>query len=224
MPMNIVNKPFKAPIMRVTRLNPDGTPPTSGTPGSQLATAGFISVSLTAQVQDGTDITSTRADGSFCISERTAAQWQRLNVEMELCGINPQLLALITNAETYQDYAANDAGIVIAEGTLDKVFAVEFWLNNSGAPGTYTYLLLPMVRAGVLGDISITGDAPVAISMTGGYTIGGNAWGVGPYDVMTDTTQDPAPLPLGLDSLDHVLIVNTDVAPPPETDGIAAMP
>ena len=38
------------------------------------------------------------------------------------------------------------------------------------------YVLLPNVRAGVLGDISVDGENAVTFSLTGAYTKGGNAW------------------------------------------------
>jgi len=50
-------------------------------------------------------------------------------------------------------------------------------------------------------------------------TKGGNTWGVGPYNVLMDATVPPgaaAPLPTALDPYDHLLLIDTAVAPPPE--------
>lgn len=83
------------------------------------------------------------------------------------------------------------------------------------------YLLLPYVRAGVLGDIEMGGEDAVTFSMTGSTTRGGNGWGVGPYDVVYDETTAPAPLPTALDPLDHLLMMDTGLAVPEITDELA---
>src|SRR3546814_19393235 len=104
---------------------------------------------------------------------------------MEFCGVDPDLLSVTTNAEPYADYDLENAGFTVAEGTIDKRFSFELWTGLSGRacePGDEEasgYLLLPFVNAGVLGDIEVTGEDAVTFSMTGAFTKGGNAWGVG---------------------------------------------
>jgi hypothetical protein len=146
---------------------------------------------------------------------------------MEFCGVNPSLLGLVSNATPYEDYAGDVAGFTVSEGELNKWFALELWLGISGnvcAPGAEEasgYMLLPFVVGGVLGDIAIDGENAVTFSLTGAVTKGGNTWGVGPYNVLMDTTDPlvpvPAPLPSALDAYDHLLLIDTAVAPPPES-------
>src|SRR3546814_2580569 len=89
-------------------------------------------------------------------------------------------------------YDLENAGITVAEGTIDKKFALELWTGLSGRacePGDEEasgYMLLPFVNAGVLGDVEVTGEDAITFSMTGAFTRGGNAWGVGPYNVLMD--------------------------------------
>lgn len=224
--------PVLGKMIRVTTLDDCGNAPAAATPNAYVATNGFISVTLSAEVEDGAEIVTKKADGSLCVNERLASNFKRFTIEMEFCGVNPALKTLLTNAEAYLDYAGDTAGFTVAEGTINKNFALELWTGIAGAaclPGAAFYggyLLLPFVRAGVIGDVKVDGENAVSFSLTGAYTKGGNAWGVGGYKVVLndDVPAIPAPLPLALDTLDHLLIIDTSVAPPPSNCGPQPMP
>ena len=220
--------PILGKRIRVTMLDDCGNVPAPGTENAYVATDGFISVNITAETEDGTEIITKKANGQLCVNEKQANSLKRLNLEIEFCGVNPALLALMTNAETYADYEDDIAGITVAEGAINKKFAFELWTGISAgacAPGEEAsgYLLLPYVNAGLLGDLTVDGENAVTFGMTGAYTKGGNAWGVGPYDVLADAGV-PAPLPTALDPLDHLLLVSTTVAPPPDACDPSPMP
>lgn len=221
--------PVRGKRIRATRLDVCGNYPAPATANSQVATDGFVSVTLSAQVEDGTEIISKNAFGALCVNEMSAPSFKRFTAEIEFCGVDPGMLSLVTNAETYQDYALNDAGIVVPEGTVDGAFAFELWTGLSGAvcasgdEEASGYLLLPFVNSGVLGDIAVTEDNMVTFSMTGAFTRGGNTWGTGPYDVMSDGGV-ASPLPTALDPFDHLLLVETGIAPPASVCGLASMP
>ena len=216
--------PILGKRIRAIALDDCGNLPASGSLTSVVATDGFISLTLTSEIEEGTEIITRKADGSLCVNERTSDSFKRFTVEMEFCGVDPDLLSITTNAEPYQDYDLENAGITVAEGTIDKKFSLELWTGLSGqacAPGDEEasgYLLLPFVNAGVLGDIEVTGEDAVTFSMTGAFTKGGNAWGVGPFNVMMNVAT-PDQLPTALDPLDHLLLVETGVAPPPSACG-----
>lgn len=211
--------PILGKRLRVTTLDECGTPPDAGVAGSTVVTDGFITLSLSSEVEDGAEIITKKADGSLCVNEKLASNFKRFTVEITFCGVNPSLLSKVSNATGYNDYADDVAGFTVAEGALEKNFALELWTGVSGAaclPGAAFqggYVLLPFVRAGVLGDITVDGENAVTFSMKGAYTKGGNVWGVGPYNVLLDTLV-PAPLPTALDPLDHLLLVETALAPP----------
>jgi hypothetical protein len=210
--------------IRATALDECGNLPASGDETSVVATDGFISLTLTSEIEEGTEIITRKADGSLCVNERTSDSFKRFTLEIEFCGVDPDLLSITTNAEPYADYSLENAGITVAEGTINKRFGLEMWTGLSGRacePGDEEasgYLLLPFVQAGVLGDIEVTGEDAVTFSMTGAFTKGGNAWGVGPFNVLMDEGT-PAVLPTALDPLDHLLLVETGVAPPPASCG-----
>lgn len=218
--------PILGKRIRVTRLDDCGNVPGSAVDDSFIATDGFISVNITAETEDGAEIITKKANGMFCVNEKQANSLKRLNLEVEFCGVNPSLLAMMTNAEEYLGDGSDVNGITVAEGTISKKFAFELWTGISGgacAPGAEAsgYLLLPFVNAGLVGDLTIDGENSVSFMMTGGYTKGGNAWGVGPFDVIGAV---PGPLPTALDPLDHLLLVDTSVAPPPDACDPQPMP
>jgi hypothetical protein len=188
----------------------------------EVSTDGFITVNLSSEIEDGTEIILKKASGALCVNEKRADSFKRFTVEIEFCGVNPSLLALVSNAEPYEDYAGDIAGFTVPEGEIDKAFSLELWTGLSGQsclPGqtgeASGYMLLPYVQSGVLGDITIDGENAVTFSITGAATKGGNAWGVGPYNVMLDETGAAMPLPTALDPFDHLLLVDTALAPPP---------
>lgn len=224
--------------LRVTVLDSCGRVPAPETVDSFVVTNGFITLNLTSEVEDGTEIITRRADGSLCVNERTANSFKNFGVEVEFCGVDPAVLTLMTNAEAYEDYAGDLAGFTVPEGAIDKAFALELWTGLSGqacvagAEDAGGYLLLPFVQAGVLGDVEVGSENAVTFSMTGAFTKGGNGWGVGPYDVVLDPTgvtppalPPAAPLPTALDPMDHLLMIDTGAAPPASSPGILqAMP
>ncbi|QDP45518.1 hypothetical protein SEA_FUZZBUSTER_34 [Microbacterium phage FuzzBuster] len=207
--------------LRATELDACGvvTPSTS----LEVTTDGFITITLSSEVEEGTEILQRNAAGQLCVNQKQADSFKRFTVEIEFCGVNPSLLSIVSNAEPYEDYAGDVAGFTVPEGEITKKFALELWTGLSGQaclPGEAQdeasgYMLLPFVQAGVLGDITIDGENAVTFSITGAYTIGGNAWLNGPYNVLRNVEGDPAVLPLALDPFDHLLLVDTALAPPP---------
>lgn len=207
--------------IRVTRLDNCGSVPEDAEANGYLVTDGFITVTLTSEVEDGTEIVQRNASGALCVNERLSSSFKRFTAEIEFCGVNPSLLAMVSNAEPYEDYNGDVAGFTVPEGELNKAFSLELWTGLSGqgcaegADEASGYILLPYVQAGVLGDITIDGENAVTFSLTGAYTKGGNHWGVGPYFVLYDDEGDPAFLPEALDSVDHLLLMDAGLALPP---------
>lgn len=201
------------------------------TPDSvQIVGDGFVSVTLSSETEEGSEILQKKFNGALCVNERQSDSFKRFTLETEFCGVNPDVLSIMTNAEPYQDAAGDIAGFTVPEGAIDKAFALEIWTGLSGqacgegqeeASG---YLLLPFLQAGVLGDIEMGGEDAVTFSMTGAYSKGGNGWGVGPYDVAFDDAGSAATLPAPLDPLDHLLIMDTGLAVPAISDEAGPVP
>lgn len=222
--------PILGKRIRVTDLDICGNPVNGE--DSAIATDGFVSVNLSSEVEEGEEIIQRKASGALCVNEKMADSFKRFTMEMEFCGVNPHLISKVTNAQVYEDWQQDPAGFTVPEGEFTSRFAFELWTGLSGqacTPGGTEeepsgYLLLPFVASGVLGDIEVNGEDAITFSLTGAYTIGGNAWGVGPYDVLFNTESEPAPLPTALDPFDHLLLVDTALAPPPSSNEPVAVP
>lgn len=189
-----------------------------------VVTDGFITITLSSEVEEGAEIIVKKASGALCVNEKLSDSFKRFTAEIEFCGVNPSLLAIVSNANPYLDYAGDVAGFTVREGNIDKRFALELWSGLSGVaclPGQVDeasgYFLLPFMTAGVLGDITMDGENAVTFSLTGSGTRGGNQWGTGPFLVMREEDGTMAVLPEALDPLDHLLMVDTALAPPPSS-------
>lgn len=220
--------------IRVTTLTGAGA---VGASSKFIATDGFVTTNLTSEVEDGTEIIVRNASGSLCVNEKRPNSFKRFNVEMEFCGVNPELLTMVTNAEPYTDGSGDIAGFTVPEGEIMKNFALEIWtglsgyIADDGGEEASGYFLLPFLAGGTLGDITIDGENAITFSLTGSYTRGGNAWGVGRYPVvMVEESEGPpvvyapGPLPTAIDPFDHLLIMDTAVAPPPVAASATAVP
>lgn len=218
--------PIRGKRIRITQLDECGRITETS---QQIVSDGFVTVSLSPQVEDGTAIQVRNAAGVMCINERGNPTFTGIDVEIEFCEVNPSIISFVTNAEDYDDYAGDVAGFTLPEGEITGRFALELWTGiagvacgDSGAEAS-GYLLLPLIRTGTLGDLSVGGEDAITFTLTSATTLGGNDWGTGPYDVVLDAGDPlaeppvppaPAPLPTPLDPLDHLLMVETYVSPP----------
>lgn len=228
MPTHILN-PLRGKAIRVTKLDSCGRY-IPGASASMLATDGFVSISLSAETEDGSEFMSRKANGSFCVNERTSPAFKNFGVELNFCGVNPALMSLVTNATPYSDYAGDLAGFTVPEGDINKWFAIELWTglaNTACAAGSAEasgYILLPFVQAGVLGDIEINGEDTVDFSMSEAFTKGNNSWGTGPYNVVYNQSGVASKLPTALSPYDHLLMMDTGLATPVLSSDLQPIP
>lgn len=219
--------PILGKRLRATTLDNCGSIPDDA---EQIATDGFVTISLSSEVEEGAEIIVRKASGALCVNEKMADSFKRFTVEIEFCGVNPSLLGIVSNARPYEDGSGDVIGFAVPEGAIEKWFALELWTGLSGAacePGAEEasgYMLLPFLTAGVLGDIEIGGEDAVTFSLTGAATKGGNGWGVGPYNVVMEDGGGASPLSTAIDPFDHLLLIDTALAPPPEACDPAPVP
>ena len=204
--------------MRVTRLDECGGVPDA--PANQnVVTSGFITVGLSAVVEEGDDIVQKNANGDLVVNDRSRNQFKRWDVSADFAYVNPALLSLMTNTRLEEDWDSNVVGVRQPEGGTVDSFALEVWTGVPGSdclpgePANYGYLLLPFVVGGPLGNITIeNGAATFSVSS---FTRGAGGWGVGPYDVVaTNSDNDAGPLSVAMAQDEHLLMRLTTIAPP----------
>lgn len=215
---------LRGTVMRVTRLDSCGRPIYGD--GNMVVSDGFVTLSLSAEVQEGESITVTKANGQICVNEASDDQLNWYASEIEFCSVDPDLIQIMNPG---WDKVLDADGNVIgynANGTLsgDTGFALEVWMDTYGASdacsgesaqGSWGYILLPFMRGGAPGDIEIGNDA---ISFTfSGRTKVGSRWRRGPYAVQVQANGAPGPLlqPIG-DNTHYRLFVSTIRPPEPE--------
>lgn len=219
--------PVLGKIFRITELDKCGLPNDPGEDGN-IASDGFITVTLSTETEDGNEILQRKANGAICFSKRLPDAFKRFTMEIQFCDVHPVLVSWLTNARQYVDTNEEVIGFTQGEGDIDKKFAFEMWTGTDGnacdeGAETSGYMLLPYVNGGTIGDITVNGEDAVEFTISGAYTMSGNQWGVGPYDVMSDAGS-PAPLPTALDEDDHLLMITTNLAPPESSSDVIAMP
>jgi hypothetical protein len=211
--------------MRVTRLDSCGRPVYG--PNSQVTSDGFISVALTANVQDGEQITIVNAAGKTTVDDRPEAELMGYASEITLTAVDPAIVTLISGQATVLNPAGDVVGFRMNKDVDASTFgfALEVWAGVPGdacEPGAVAepsgYILLPFNKGGILGDFTIENAAVNAV-ITGSNTKSGSGWGVGPY-LVAGTTATPTPLDTPITSGDHLHVQYVEIAAPANTDGL----
>lgn len=210
--------------LRATRLDSCGSPIQDSS--SVVVTKGFISVALTADTQEGDQFSLQNANGEVLVADVAAPTILGYGVEVHLCGVNPDLISLLTG----QPVVADGDGVSVgfrANSDIDAVdFALELWSEVPSAMceagvKTYGYLLLPFISSGVIGDFTVE-NAAVNFSITGAHTREGSNWRRGPYDVVLGGDGQATQLTTPIDAGDHLHVQMTRVPPPdPACDPIS---
>lgn len=208
-------------MMRVTRLDGCGRPIYG--PDSVVTSKGFVTVTYTANVDDGEEVNLQNAAGERCVYEPAVPSLLGYTIEVEFCQVDPEMFAIMTGQDTYTDAFGNVIGFIqdTAVSILDTAFGLEVWAGSpatsgcatEGGTGNFGYILLPFLQGGVLGDFTIENDA-VTFTISNAATRDGSGWGVGPYDVVLGADSMPAPLNQPLTPTTHLLAIITQVAPP----------
>lgn len=228
-------------VMRLTRLDGCGRPDYTDPNAVTLVTDGFVSVEVSANVDDGDAITVTNANGKKCVNEVPAPQLTGYGADITFCGVDPDAFALTTAQRPVLDPATGDSiGFRVNTGVNsgDAGFALEIWSRVPGVscpvdpvtgeplPGVAEaagYILFPFLQGGTFGDFTVENDA-VSFVIQGAQTKDGSAWGFGPYDVTLDAQGQPSPLIEKIDPKDHLHVQVTYAGVPDPTDGAVGVP
>ncbi|NGO72270.1 hypothetical protein [Streptomyces boncukensis] len=197
---------LRGTALRATRLDACGRPVYGDC--NQVVSDGFITISMSAETEEGEDISVTKANGKTCISEAGCEQLNYHSLEMEFCEVDPDLVQIMNPSfEIYRDFDGNPIGWdESTELRCDIGYALELWTNvyaaedacsGAGSQGQWGYLLLPWVIGGASGDLEITNDA-VSFNFNGRTKVG-SGWRRGPYNVQAGQGGVPGPMlkPIG---------------------------
>lgn len=219
-------KSIQGIALRATRLGACCEPST-GTACDFVTSESFITLNLSAEIEEPDEFIVKLANGRLCINEVGCATLKRYNVEIEICNADPDLFEVVSGVNTIVDYNGDSVGFVVDQDLGDcNRFALEWWtkvvgdecVDPSTGAQTYLYWLLPCVSNGRVGDLTFE-NGPLTWTMSG-EALPSSTWGSGPYNVVaSDAANTPSPLlqPLGEDSA--LLVQYTTIAPPVEVCG-----
>lgn len=191
---------------------------------SQAVSKGVITVAWTSNSTERAAIEQENFNGDRGIYEPAQPRFVGFSLVLTFLEVDPELFSLITGQRVYLDGDGNAIGFAINTDVDlgDRGFAIEVWTGaprdnaacaDPNAQGSFGYFLAPFLKGGILGDYSIENGA-INFTITGASTQDGNAWGVGPYNVMLDGTGALSPLLEPLLANDHKLMIWVPVAPP----------
>lgn len=212
-------KPLRGKRMRITKLNACGG--FSAGAASVVVSSGFVSVAQTANYRDPDEYEVVNANGDLCINERGDPNLKWLDLVITLCEVDVDAIALMTGSPIVLDDATptpNNVGFRTREGVTAN-FALEIWTDLAGASCAgavpkYGYMLLPWVKSGTVGDVTIE-NAAASFTISNARTSAGSQWGTGPYNVRnTVATPTPAKLLTAIAANDHRHIEAVTLAPP----------
>lgn len=188
-------------VIRVTRLDACGEPD----PGlSAVAVSKRISSITIDEVSDeGTNIRDRNFGGELCVVDDAFASVIGYTGNINLCGVDPDLISLFTKQPVVKDAAGDVVGFDANTGIdLDSFgYSLEVWSRIAGgACGVggfrpWGYTVFPFFKGGRLGGFSFE-NAAVQFSITGAQTRDGASWGSGPFNVERGVSPGFAPIPL----------------------------
>jgi hypothetical protein len=220
---SICHNPIQGTRMRVTRLDGTCCSPVEGD-CSTVVSEGFISVSMTDNIEPPDEFKVKNAAGNYCyppVRTRPLLNW--IEAEIEFCQVDPELFELITGSPIVTDANGDAVGFGTDNDTYATGrFALEVWTNLGGAAACangeqFGYLLLPCMKEGTFGDLTIE-NGPINFTVNA-VTSGFNDWGVGPYDVVLDELGLPSPLLSALPTDRQRQWMLTQLAPPEASCG-----
>lgn len=206
-------KSIKGKHVRLTRLDECGEV-VEGSCSTVVAEC-FISVTLSAEIEEGDEFIQKNAWGDLCINDKDPDIIKRVNVSINWAELNPDALDIIADAQSVVS-GSDTIGSTFGPQINENSYALEVWTKRTGvdcAPGSteWGYFLVPFIRNGRIdGDLVIENGALTATTI--GQAFGApSTWGAGPYS----SNPFVETFPTG----DFFGMVVTTVQPPAVTDG-----
>jgi hypothetical protein len=210
---------LKGRRMRVTRLDACGEVVIGAC--SSIVTSGFITVEWSFEYQEGTEYQQQDAWGDYCIDEQDPGRLRWVNVSINACDVDPDLLDMAANA-TPVTAGADTIGVTWGPGVNDLGFAVEVWTkqagrNCSGGNPEWGYWVAPFIINGRMDGAMSISNGPLNLTMVGQAVGAPASWGETPYD------DNPLLRTGGFPAGEFLGVVRTTVQPPALTNGCAAI-
>lgn len=193
---------------------------------ARLVTEGFISVTATANIDAGTEVAVTNANGVTKARRAAKPKHNGWTVSIDFVGVDPFALNFMTGNPLVRNGAGDLAGFDqdTEVQAADANVAVEVWTDlGDGDECTPTqeqlvgYLVLPWLQGGVVSDFTVQNDA-INFTVASAASKTGHEWGQGPYVVDVDGSGNPVSLATIPGSV-ALRAIEVGLNPPGESDG-----
>lgn len=215
---------IKACRARIVRVDACGVPVVG--PKSVVSFKGFVSIARSPDYEEGEEFLQKNACGDLCINEKDCDRLKRINLDLQFCTIDPDIVEITTGNRLLLDGTGDAKGWATSEDVqCDGGFSLEVWqkvagavCNTAGDP-LWHYWAWPFVTNGTLGDMTFE-NGPFVFNVTA-FTkkiAQDDQWGtdnLGPFAVLPAT----AALVAG----DHEAKWITDIQPPADACGAVAL-
>lgn len=177
--------PIQGTRMRIVRLNECGVPVTGA--GGQVVTEGFVQVEVTQTYEDGTEYQLRNAQGDFCVNRVGPDQFRRVDLTIQFCAVDPDVVNLITGSTIVVTGApVTGTGFWVVEGAVETRFSLEVWQSIGdvdpclgGATQRHVYWAFPNLGSGRFNDFTLQDDV-LEWSLSARSQIASPLWGAGP--------------------------------------------
>lgn len=223
---SVCGVPIKGKILRIVQLDICGVPIT-GASGRVIIANSFTKVSMAPQYEDGTEFFERTADGTVCVNQKDAPILKRMQLDVDMCAVDPDMTPLVLSARELTTTAPiSGYGFAIQEGPPSSHFSMEVWqqIGGSGACDPtglqrYVYNAWPHCYNARIQTYDIE-NAKSVLSFQCETVAAAAQWGDGPG---TGTSW----LPVGVNglsgTLDHWLWNITTIAPPVAACGFTTL-
>jgi len=170
-------KSIKGLAIRVTRTDVCGVPEAETIAQSRIATNGFVTMTLSPNIETGEAITVKNADGSFCVVDEDPDLLRGFDLELLLCGVPTPLLEMLLGASVLTDGPDTVGGVLPSRANQTNLLPrqIEIWSRNKDAtacaPGSspvpYVEWLLPLTRKWNLGGSLAFSISNLEVTLTG---------------------------------------------------------
>lgn len=173
-------------VLRVTRLNTDGTLATGAS--ACYVTDAFMRVSFTPEIEEGDEISEKNAQGLVCVSYKAPDTLKNISMELAICEPDPELTWLMTGGSLFTSggqvvgYSGPETGVdANPNGVAVEVWSYAIASGSRRPVNPYYQWVFPSVKLVPSGDRVIENGALAnAFSGTG---VANTGFGDGPGTV-----------------------------------------
>lgn len=149
--------------------------------GSKIVIDGFVQVQVAPQYEDGTTYRKRNAQGVNCVNVRGNDQFERDQLTIEFCAIDPDAVVITTGQQLITS-GATGIGFWVNEGPIAARWSLELWQADSdtctGVLPRYAYHAWPHIQAGRLNDFTVE-DQTLQWQITASTAKANPAWTAG---------------------------------------------